>query len=78
MEEELTKLKQKKEYQKKWRQDNFVKRSIYGQEYYANNKEKYVDYYFKNLDHIKERSKQYYIRRKAEKLEEKIKNLIKN
>ena len=68
MEEELTKQEKIRLYQKQWREDNWEKRSDYGIKYYANNKDKFVAYQLANKDHIKERCKQYYIRKKAEKL----------
>jgi hypothetical protein len=72
MTEELTKQEKMRLYQKKWRQENAEKRSEYGIKYYANNKDKFVAYQIANKEHIQERCKAYYQKKKLEKLNLKI------
>lgn len=78
MEEELTKQEKMKLYQKKWREDNYKRRHDYAVNYYAENKDKYKEYYSINVEHIKARNKAYYQKKKQDKLDLKIKNLLNN
>ncbi len=77
MEEELTKQEKMRIYQKQWREENADKRHDYGVKYYAENKDKFIAYQIANKEHIQKRCKEYYQNKKQEKLNLKIKELLK-
>jgi len=77
MEAELTKKEKMRIYQQKWREDNADRRHDYGVKYYNENKDKFVAYQLAHKDEIRQRCKENYQKKKQEKLNLKIKELLK-